>query len=72
MRRLVRTIRLVSFSVVVLLVALGLFGCDRANDLLDNEEASQSRFARRYMPFDPEWIAEPLIPMGGHLSPRKW
>lgn len=68
MRRSAGAIRVAVRATVVMLMMSVLSGCDRAKDSSDEE--SHSRFARRYVPFDPEWISETLIPMGPPISPQ--
>lgn len=47
--------------VVLLLLTSGTSGCERENSTTRD---SPSRFARRYMPFEPAWIPESEIPAG--------
>jgi len=68
MRRSARAIRVAVHATVVMLMMSVLSGCDRAKD--SSDEKPHSRFARRYVPFDPEWISETLIPMGPPISPQ--
>jgi hypothetical protein len=60
--------RAVARSVAVLLLLAGIVGCDRAED--SSRRYLPDRFARKYVPFEPDWVSEDRIPMGPPRSPQ--
>jgi hypothetical protein len=68
MGRHARTVVYAARAILALLMAFSLNGCDASEPQPDEEE--HDRYARQYLPFDPEWISERLIPMAPPVAPQ--
>lgn len=62
------TARVLAHCIAMLLLISGSVGCDRRDD--SPGVILPERFARKYVPFEPGWVSEDLIPLGPPKSPQ--
>lgn len=62
------SIRVIAGTAAILLLLVGILGSNDSEDASKTE--TSKRFARRYLPFQPDWVSEFRIPGGPPKSPQ--